>query len=396
MLKSVSREVKQLSSAIADSLKSSATRPDLVYVEEHDDLPGFTRRSSGKNFVYLDVDGTAIRDEEIVTRIKALAIPPAWTKVWICPATNGHMQATGRDAKGRKQYLYHPEWRNQRDAAKFEHLAEFGQRLPRLRRLVNRDLRERSLRKKRVIATIVRLLEQSLIRVGNDEYAKENESYGLSTLKNRHAFVKGDDLVLQFRGKSGIYHAVKVTDRRVARTVQRCQDLPGQRLFRYYDENGELRDVRSEDVNEYIQQSIGPNFSAKDFRTWAGSAFALSILSRLDYPASKRQARQEIGTAVKQVAQVLGNTPAVCRKSYIHPAILEEFVAGRLTPPETPVNQLLSRSGLSFSERELLRFLHRMRPVRARPRATGVVRPRKMTSTAGKRRSRIAEPEKTL
>ena len=361
MLKSVSREVKQLSSAIADSLKSSATRPDLVYVEEHDDLPGFTRRSSGKNFVYLDVDGAAIRDEEIVTRIKALAIPPAWTKVWICPATNGHLQATGRDTKGRKQYLYHPEWRNQRDAAKFEHLAEFGQRLPRLRRLVNRDLRERSLRKKRVIATIVRLLEQSLIRVGNDEYAKENESYGLSTLKNRHAFVKGDDLVLQFRGKSGIYHAVKVTDRRVARTVQRCQDLPGQRLFRYYDENGELRDVRSEDVNEYIQQSIGPNFSAKDFRTWAGSAFALSILSRLDYPASKRQARQEIGTAVKQVAQVLGNTPAVCRKSYIHPAILEEFVAGRLTPPETPVNQLLSRSGLSFSERELLRFLRRMR-----------------------------------
>jgi DNA topoisomerase I len=233
--------------------------------------------------------------------------------------------------------------------------------LPRLRRLVNRDMRERSLRKARVIATIVRLLEQSLIRVGNDEYAKENESYGLSTLKNRHALVKGDQLVFQFKGKSGIYHAIKITDGKVARIVKRCQDLPGQRLFRYYDETGELRDVRSEDVNEYIQQSIGPNFSTKDFRTWAGSAFALSILSRLDRPTSKRQAQKEIGTAIKQAAQVLGNTPAVCRRSYIHPAILEEFVAGRLTPPRKPVNQLLSRSRLSFSERQLLRFLRRMR-----------------------------------
>ena len=361
MSKSISRELKQLSGAIADSLNSSAGRPSLVYVEEHENLPGFTRKRSGENFVYFDAKGAAIRDDEIVTRIKALAIPPAWTKVWICPAVNGHLQATGWDAKGRKQYLYHTDWRSQRDAAKFEHLAEFGGRLPRLRRLVNRDMRERSLRKTHVMATIVRLLEQSLIRVGSDEYAKENDSYGLSTLKNRHALVKGDELVFQFRGKSGIYHAIKVTDARVARTVKRCQDLPGQRLFRYYDEAGELRDVRSEDVNEYVQQSIGPDFSTKDFRTWAGSAFALSILSRRDHPISKRQARQEIGSAIKQVAQVLGNTPAVCRKSYIHPAILEEFAAGRLTPPRTPVYQLLSRSGLSFSERELLRFLRRMR-----------------------------------
>jgi DNA topoisomerase I len=212
----------------------------------------------------------------------------------------------------------------------------------------------RSLRKTRVIATIVRLLEQSLIRVGNDEYAKENESYGLSTLRNRHALVKGDELVFQFRGKSGIYHAVKITDGRVARTVNRCQDLPGQRLFRY-DETGQLRDVRP-DVNEYIQQSIGTSFSTKNFRTWAGSPFALSILSRRDRPTSKRQARQEIGNAVKQVALVLGNTPAVCRKGYIHPAILEEFAAGRLIPQRTPAYQFLSRSGLSFSERELLRF----------------------------------------
>ena len=361
MSKSVSRVVKQLSGAIADSLNGSVDRSGLVYIEEHESFPGFARKRSGANFVYLDFKGAAIRDDEIVTRIKALAIPPAWTKVWICPVINGHLQATGRDAKGRKQYLYHPEWRTRRDAAKFEHLQEFGQGLPRLRRLVSRDMSERSLRKTRVIATIVRLLEQSLIRVGNDEYAKENESYGLSTLRNRHALVKGHELVFQFRGKSGIYHAVKVTDPWVARTVKRCQDLPGQRLFRYYDETGQLRDVRSEDVNEYIQQSIGKSFSTKDFRTWAGSAFALSILSRRDRPTSKRQARQEIGNAVKQVAQVLGNTPAVCRKSYIHPAIMEEFTEGRLTPPRTPAYQLLSRSGLSFSERELLRFLRRIR-----------------------------------
>jgi DNA topoisomerase-1 len=356
-----SREVKQLSHAIADSLADSGDQSGLVYVEGHQSLPGFVRRRSGENFVYLNVNGVVIRDQEVVTRIAALAIPPAWTKVWICPVANGHLQATGFDVKGRKQYLYHAQWRSQRDAAKFEQMLDFGLKLPRLRRLVNRNMRERSLRKTRVIATIVRLLEQSLIRVGSDEYAKENESYGLSTLKNRHALVKGDALIFQFRGKSRIYHAIKVTDARIARTVKRCQDLPGQRLFQYYDETGELRDVRSEDVNEYIQQSIGSSFSTKDFRTWAGSTFALSILSRRDHPTSKRQSRQEITTAVKQVARILGNTPAVCRKSYIHPAIFEEFAAGRLTPPETFVHQLLSRSGLSFSERELLRFLRRIR-----------------------------------
>jgi len=359
-LKASSREVKQLSHAIADSLAGSGDQSGLVYVEEHESLPGFTRKRAGKNFIYLNVDGVVIRDQEIVTRIEALAIPPAWAKVWICPVVNGHLQATGFDAKGRKQYLYHVQWRSQRDAVKFEHLLDFGLELPRLRRLLNRNMRRRSLRKTRVIATIVRLLEQSLIRVGGDEYAKENESYGLSTLKNRHALVKGDELIFQFRGKSGIDHAIKVTDARIARTVKRCQDLPGQRLFQYYDETGELRDVRSEDVNEYIQQSIGPSFSTKDFRTWAGSAFALSILSRRDHPTSKRQSRQEITRSIKQVARVLGNTPAVCRKSYIHPAIFEEFAAGRLTPPKASVHQLLSRSGLSFSERELLRFLRRI------------------------------------
>jgi DNA topoisomerase-1 len=205
-----------------------------------------------------------------------------------------------------------------------------------------------------------------LIRVGNEEYAKENGSYGLSTLKNRHALVKRDELVFQFRGKSGISHAIKVTDARVARTVKRCQDLPGQRLFQYYDSSGELRDVRSEDVNEYIQQRIGPRFSTKDFRTWAGSAFALALLSRWDRPISKKQARQEIGSAVKQVAHVLGNTPAVCRRSYIHPSILEEFAAGRLIAPGKTVYQLLASSGLSFSERELLRFLTGLRRNRTR------------------------------
>ena len=341
-------------------------RSELVYVEQHESLPGFSRKRSREGFIYFDANEAPIRDDKIITRVEALAIPPAWTNVWICPLTNGHLQATGWDAKGRRQYIYHPEWRIQRDAAKFDHLAEFGQRLPRLRRFVNRDIRRRSLTKIRVVATIVRLLERSLIRVGNEEYAKENGSYGLSTLKNRHALVKRDELVFQFRGKSGISHAIKVTDARVARTVKRCQDLPGQRLFQYYDSSGELRDVRSEDVNEYIQQRIGPRFSTKDFRTWAGSAFALALLSRWDRPISKKQARQEIGSAVKQVAHVLGNTPAVCRRSYIHPSILEEFAAGRLIAPGKTVYQLLASSGLSFSERELLRFLTGLRRNRTR------------------------------
>jgi DNA topoisomerase I len=362
MLKSVSREIRQLSSssAIAESLQDEKSPSGLVYIEQAEHLSGFTRKRSGKDFIYLDMHGATISDEKIVSRIKALAIPPAWNKVWICPVVNGHLQATGRDVKGRRQYLYHSEWRTQRDAAKFDNLLQFGRELPRLRRQVSRDMRQRSLSKTRVVATIVRLLEQSLIRVGNDEYAKENESYGLSTLRNRHARVIGDELVFQFRGKGGIYHAVRVTDARVARTVKRCQDLPGQRLFQYYDQAGELRDVRSDDVNEYIKQSIGSEFSAKDFRTWTGSAFALAILSRQDSPSSKRQARQAMGSAIKEVANVLGNTPAVCRKSYIHPSILEEFASGRLVCRRMPVYNLVSRFGLSLSERQLFGFLRRM------------------------------------
>jgi DNA topoisomerase I len=355
-------QVSKLSQAINESLNGSqreTARKGLLYVQEQDYLPGLTRLKKGEKFVYLDTKGGLIRDDEIVMRIKALAIPPAWSKVWICPIVNGHLQATGWDARGRKQYRYHSEWRSQRDTAKFEHLADFGKLLPKLRRRVNRDMRQKALQKERVLSTVVRLLEQSLIRVGNDEYAKENESYGLSTLKNRHAVVKGDELRFQFRGKSGVFHAVRVMDRRVARTVKRCQELPGQRLFQYFDNEGELRDVRSEDVNEYIQQIMGSNVSAKDFRTWAASAFALSIFSRLDPPTSKRLARHELSEAVKEVARVLGNTPSVCRKSYIHPAILEDFEKGRLKPPAAPVHQLLSRSTLSGPERELLRFLRR-------------------------------------
>jgi DNA topoisomerase-1 len=366
MAKAQTKEVAQLSRAIVDSLNGAQLkRSGLVYVQEQDYVPGLSRRKNGEAFIYVDAEGSVVRDDEIIARIKALAIPPAWTKVWICPVANGHLQATGCDARGRKQYRYHSDWRTQRDAAKFEHLLEFGALLPKLRRRVNQDMRERALQKERVLSTIVRLLEESLIRVGNDEYAKENKSYGLSTFKNRHALVKGDELKFQFRGKSGVYHAIRVTDGRVARTVKRCQDLPGQRLFRYFEESGELRDVRSEDLNEYIQQTFGPGFSTKDFRTWAASAFALSILSRVERPNTKKQARQEIGSAVSQVAEVLGNTPAVCRKSYIHPAIFEEFAAGRLRPPSAPVYQLLSRSSLSASERELLRFLRRTQRKRA-------------------------------
>ncbi len=380
MPKTVDGKVRQLSHAIAESL--TVPQSELVYIEEQDGFPGFTRKKLGKGFIYFDLAGTVVKNDEVIARIKALAIPPAWSKVWICPTANGHLQATGLDAKGRKQYRYHDKWRSQRDAAKFEHLFHFGRQLPRLRRRVNRDMRERHLRKERVISTIVRLLEESLIRVGNDEYARENKSYGLSTLRNRHALVRGDELQVQFRGKSGVYHAVKVTDPRVARTVKRCQELPGQRLFRYYDDAGELRDVRSDDVNGYVQRTLGQEFSTKDFRTWAASAFALSILSRLEHPTSKKEARHEIGLAVKQVAHVLGNTEAVCRKSYIHPAIIEGFQAGDLAAPEVPAHQLLSRSGLSGPERELLRFLRRLRPKKRKrkPSQAAIGRPQSKVS----------------
>jgi len=261
-------------------------------------------------------------------RIKRLAIPPAWSDVWICPSPTGHIQATGRDARKRKQYRYHERWREIRDENKFDRLINFGKALPKIRRRVNKDLALSGLPREKVLATIVQLLERSFIRVGNEEYARENKSFGLTTMQDRHVDVKGSKLRFRFRGKSGRQHEVDVTDRRIARIVSKLQELPGQSLFQYLDDDGNVRDVSSQDVNDYLREITGEDFTAKDFRTWAGTVLAAIALSAAGVFETKKQAKTNIKHAIGAVAKILGNTPAVCRQCYIHPAVLEAYLDG--------------------------------------------------------------------
>jgi DNA topoisomerase I len=295
-----------------------------------DTEPGIRRIRRGKSFVYRDAAGKAIKDKSTLLRIRKLAIPPAYEDVWICAYANGHLQATGRDARGRKQYRYHPQWREQRDATKFDRMLEFGRALPRIRRRVARDLRLRGLPREKVLATLVRLLECTLIRVGNEEYAKANGSFGLTTLRDRHVELKGGTLLLEFRGKSGIAHRALVTDRAVARIVRDCRDIPGQELFQWIDESGERRRIGSSDVNDYLRDASGGPFTAKDFRTWFATLEALEMLRR-QRPGTSNEARKQVLDCVKAVSAKLGNTPAICRKCYIHPVILSSHEEGRLT-----------------------------------------------------------------
>lgn len=308
----------------------TAGRPPLTYV--NDQGRGVRRIARGKGFAYVDPDGRPVKDAATLDRIKALAIPPAWTEVWICPDPGGHLQAVGRDQKGRKQYRYHPDWRVDRDAGKYHRMAAFGRALPRLRRRTAADLARRGLPRDKVLAAVVRLLELTLIRVGNDEYAKANKSFGLTTLRKRHLRLAGGGAVFEFVGKSGKKHRTGFRDRRLARIVAACQDLPGQRLFQYVDEDGHRHAVESSDVNAYIRAACGDDFSAKDFRTWYGSLAMLEALSLSPKPATKAEAKRTLNTCVKAVAGLLGNTPAVCRAAYIHPKVLEAFEAGR--PPK--------------------------------------------------------------
>jgi DNA topoisomerase I len=294
--------------------------PGLRYVNAHE--PGLSRRRHGRGFAYRDSDGRPLRDRRTLRRIRSLAIPPAWREVWICADERGHIQATGRDARGRKQYRYHPLWRAFRDEAKFERTIDFAEGLPRLRRRITRDLASDQLSRRMVVAAVIRLLELTLLRVGNEEYARENRSFGLTTLRNRHARVRGRRFELCFRGKGGRRHEVDLEDRRLARIVRQCQDLPGQRLFQYLDESGEPQAIASDDVNEYLREAMGQEFSAKDFRTWAGTVLALqALLSQADQAGDSAKSR--LLRAVEDVAGKLGNTPAVCRRCYIHPAIIE-------------------------------------------------------------------------
>lgn len=307
---------------------AAAEKTLLAYVNDQEQ--GLTRLGKPGKFAYADADGRPVKDAATLERIRLLAIPPAWTSVWICPDPNGHIQAIGRDQKGRKQYRYHPDWRADRDARKYERMAAFGRALPRLRKRVDKDLARRGLPREKVLAAVVRLLELTLIRVGNDVYAKTNKSFGLTTMQKRHLTLSGGGAVFEFKGKSGKVHRTGFRDKRLARIVRACQDLRGQRLFQYLDEGGQRRSIESHDVNDYIRAIAGQDFSAKDFRTWYGSLAALEALSLQPAPATKTEAKKALNLCIKAVAGLLGNTPAVCRAAYIHPRVLEAFEASAL------------------------------------------------------------------
>jgi DNA topoisomerase-1 len=340
---------------IADPVESSR-QAGLRYVT--DSTPGITRKRWGKSFRYFKPDGTPLKDPTVLARIKSLAIPPAWTEVWICTNANGHLQATGRDARKRKQSRYHPRWREVRDETKYERMKIFGEALPKIREHVERDLALPGLPREKVLATIVRLLETTFIRVGNEEYARENHSYGLTTLHNKHADIKGSTVHFKFKGKSGKLHNIDVQDRRLARIVKQCQDLPGYELFQYVDEDGSQRSIDSDDVNEYLRSITGQPFTAKDFRTWAGTCLACAMLREFEAFESQTQAKKNVVEAVKQVAERLGNTPSVCRKCYVHPAVIESYMGGEMVKSfEEQVKKEMAKSSHALRQEEL-DFLH--------------------------------------
>ena len=307
--------------------RKAATRAGLTYVT--DGFAGITRRRSGGGWSYFAPNGTRIRDADKRRRLNKLAIPPAWTDVWICPDPSGHIQATARDARGRKQYRYHASYREARDRSKFRHMLEFSEVLPLLRNRIERDLKGEALTREQVLATVIRLLDKTLIRVGNDEYARENASFGLTTLRRRHVKVKGTAVRFSFRGKSGVEQNVAIVDRRLARIIQRCQDLPGYELFQYVDEEGKRQAITSDDVNAHLREITGRDVTAKDFRTWGGTMHAALALQAMGVAASRREADRNVIQALDIVRERLGNTRAVCRKYYVHPALLSGYLMGR-------------------------------------------------------------------
>ncbi len=308
----------------------SARAAGLRYV--YDTRPGITRHRTRAGFTYRTPDNKPLRDKEVLARIKSLVIPPAWESVWICPIPNGHLQATGRDARGRKQSRYHPRWRETRDQSKYEHMLHFGATLPTIRARVNDHLALPGLPREKVLATIVRLLETTFIRIGNESYARENNSFGLTTLRRRHVDIRGSRLTFKFKGKSGVEHTINLTDRRLARIVKTCRDIPGYELFEYLDDDGNPHTVDSSDVNAYLDAITDPDshFTAKDFRTWAGTVLAAQTLCAFEPCDTATQLKKNIVEAIKSVAHRLGNTPSVCRKCYVHPAVLDAYLTGAM------------------------------------------------------------------
>lgn len=346
-----------------------------------DAQPGITRRRAGRGWSYRDAEGRPVGDRDTLSRIRSLAIPPAWTDVWICPDGNGHLQATGRDARGRKQHRYHPAYRTRREHAKYDRMLAFAELLPRIRERVDADLARPGLPREKVLGAVVRLLELTLIRVGNEEYARLNRSFGLTTLRDRHARVEGSRIRFRFTGKSGVRHEVSLRDRRLSRVVGRCQDLPGQDLFQYLDEDGEVRDIRSEDVNAYLREIAGSDVTAKDFRTWAGTVLAYRALRALQPGDSERESRRNVVEAIRRTAETLGNSPAVARRSYVHPQVLEAYLDGGIgnalvaaaedqaAPP--PGTSLEEEAGVVDLLRQRLE-LDALRSVAGRPRGQGM------------------------
>jgi DNA topoisomerase I len=345
----------------------SAKLAGLRYVNDNT-TPGIRRIGSHNRFRYVDPHGRTLSDPVERQRIRALAIPPAWTDVWICPNANGHLQATGRDARGRKQYRYHAKWREVRDEVKYSRVIAFARALPRIRSCTHRDLRRPGLPREKVLAAVVQLLEKTLIRVGNEEYARENHSFGLTTMKDQHARIKGQTVRFEFKGKSGIAHAVDLQDRRLARVVKSCRELPGYELFQYVDRRGRRQTIGSADVNDYLRQLAGDAFTAKDFRTWAGTVLASKALAGLGRFRSGRQAKQNIVRAVETVAKRLGNTKAVCRKCYIHPAILEAYMNGAtIRTVKARAAEFAAVRGLTPEERAVVRLIRKSLEPRKRP-----------------------------
>src|SRR6266436_2733019 len=342
----------------ANSVSNPATAANdagLYYV--NDNRVGYRRRANGNGFEYLDTEAKRIRDKQRLLRIKRLAIPPAWTNVWICPLPNGHIQATGRDARGRKQYRYHDRWREVRDENKFGRLTEFAKALPNIRRRITGDMKLNGLPREKILAAIVRLLDRTFMRIGNEEYARFNKSFGITTMRDRHVTVRGAHLLFRFRGKSGREHEVGLTDQRIAKIVSNLQDLPGQNLFQYMNGAREVRDVTSQDVNDYLRQISEDDLTAKDFRTWAGTLLTAIGLSLQPNFESKKQAKANIKSAVSAAAEVLGNTPAICRKCYVHPAIIEAYLSRTPITGLTSARKSTGRWDLRAAEKTVLKFL---------------------------------------
>jgi DNA topoisomerase-1 len=343
-------------------LLQSGERAALEARLEYADLnaPGWTRKKRGKGFSYQDERGRRITSESALARIRKLAIPPAWTNVWISPSPLAHVQATGRDARGRKQYRYHERFRSLRDSAKYLHVLRFGQKLPELRRILARDAKRPGLEQEKVLSAVIELMQRTCMRVGNDRYVEENGSYGLTTLRDRHARIRGSKLEFQFRGKSGKLHHVQLDDARLARIVRRCRDVPGQRLFQYVAPDGTFRAVTSGDVNEYLRRHTGEPFSAKDFRTWAGTLMAVHALAASEPGTSLTAKRREVKRALEGVSAELGNTIAICRKSYVHPAVIDQYTTGELASSFEAAKRRASRRpvrGLRQPEVVALRWL---------------------------------------